>query len=76
MIDQWNGRIAKENVKFKKDAFRGFLGSLLGAPIEIVQGYAKLLSIEVPWSKILSKPVEVKIEDVHLILKSRGSYDR
>jgi hypothetical protein len=30
----------------------------------------------VPWSKILSKPVEIKIEDVHLILKSRRSYDR
>jgi len=36
VIDQWNGRIAKENVKFKKDAFRSLLGSMLGAPIEIV----------------------------------------
>lgn len=52
------------------------MGKLFGAPIEIVQGYAKQLLIEVPWSRILSKPVEVKIEDVHLILKSRGSYDR
>jgi hypothetical protein len=41
VIDQWNGRVAKENVKFKRDAFRHSLGGLVGAPIEIVQGYAK-----------------------------------
>lgn len=29
-----------------------------------------------PWTQILSKPVELKIEEIHIILKSRDHYDR
>ena len=32
--------------------------------------------IDVPWTQILSKPVELKIEEIHIILKSSDRYDR
>lgn len=32
--------------------------------------------VDVPWTQILSKPVELKIEEIHIILKSRDHYDR
>jgi TRAP-type C4-dicarboxylate transport system permease large subunit len=38
-IDQWNGRIAKENVKLRSTAFDWIFQSAFGAPCEIVQGY-------------------------------------
>lgn len=76
MIDQWNGRVAKENVKLKSTALEGLTTSLFGAPCHIVQGYIKKVSIEVPWYEILSKPVEIKLEEIHVILKASESYDK
>ena len=42
----------------------------------MVQGYIKKLKIDVPWNKILSDPVEVWLDDLHIILKSSEKYDR
>ena len=53
-MDSWFGKISKENVKFKHNAFEGLFRFLCGSPVTIVQGYVKKLSIDVPWSKILS----------------------
>jgi vacuolar protein sorting-associated protein 13A/C len=75
-IDQWNGRIAKENVKLRSTALDWIFTSIFGAPCEIVQGYIKKVVVDVPWTQILSKPVELKIEEIHIILKSRDHYDR
>jgi hypothetical protein len=41
-----------------------------------VQGYIKKICIDVPWTQILSKPVEIKIEEIHIIMKSSDAYDR
>jgi len=30
----------------------------------------------VPYTQILSKPVELRIEEIHIILKSKDHYDR
>ena len=76
VIDRWNGRIHKENVKIKRDAFEGLTKSIFGAPCTVVQGYIKKLQIDVPWSEIQSKPLEVTIEDLHVILTSSECYDR
>ena len=75
-IDQWNGRIAKENVKLRSTAFDWIFQSALGAPCEVVQGYIKKIAADVPYTQILSKPVELRIEEIHIILKSKDHYDR
>jgi hypothetical protein len=75
-IDQWNGRIAKDNVKLRSTALDSIFRSLFGAPCQIVQGYIKKFVIDVPWTQILSKPVELKIEEIHIIMKSSDRYDR
>ena len=49
---------------------------MFGAPAQVVQGYIKKFTIDVPWSKILSDPVEVTIDDLHVILKSNEFYNR
>jgi len=75
-LDQWNGKIAKEDVKLKNSACGELFAGLFGAPVNVFHGYIKKLTIEVPWSNLLSKPVEVKIEDVHIILTQSAKYDR
>ena len=71
-----NGRIAKENVKLRATAMDSIWRSVFGAPCQIVQGYIKKLIIEVPWYDILKKPVEIKLDEIHIIMKSSDSYDR
>ena len=76
MIDNWGRKIEKENVKLKATAFEDMTRTSLGLPITVVQGYIRLLTIDVPWSKLTSGPVEITIEDVHIILKSSEGYSR
>ena len=49
---------------------------MLGAPCTVVQGYIKKLQIDVPWSELQSKPLEVTVEDLHVILTSSECYQR
>ena len=49
---------------------------MFGSPAQVVQGYIKKLTIDVPWNKILSDPVEITIDDFHVILKSSEFYNR
>jgi hypothetical protein len=45
-------------------------------PLSIVQGYIRKLVVEVPITKIFSQPVQITIEDLHIIVKSSEKYDR
>lgn len=76
VIDRWNGRIQKENVKIKKDAFEWLTKTAFGAPCTVVKGYIKKLQVDVPWSELQSRPLEITIEDLHVILTSSECYER
>ena len=75
-IDNWNGKVEKDNVKVKKTALSGLFAAAFGTPVQVVQGYIKKIKIDIPWNKILSDPVEVWVDDLHVILKSGEKYDR
>jgi len=49
--------------------------SVLGAPIKVAKGYIQNLRINIPWSKLLSSPCEVNLDEIHVILKSSSTYD-
>lgn len=67
--------MVKENVAIKKTALENMLMGLLGAPVHVAKGYIKKLRIDIPWSRLLSQPCEVYLEDVHIIIKSPAVYD-
>ncbi len=50
--------------------------SLLGAPVQVVRGYIKKLRIDIPWNKLLSKPCEIYVDEVHIVIKSSTRYDK
>lgn len=48
---------------------------MFGAPVKVVKGYIKKLRLDIPWSKLMSKPCEIALEDVHLIVNCAGKFD-
>jgi hypothetical protein len=75
VIDKWNGQVVKDNVAIKKTALESLGMSLFGAPIQVVNGYIKKLRIDIPWNKLLSKPCEMYLEDLHVVIRSNPSFD-
>jgi hypothetical protein len=67
--------VSKDNVTVKETAFENIFSSLFGAPVTMVRGFIKKLRIDVPWNKLLSKPCENYLDDVHIVLKSSTKYD-
>lgn len=76
MIDKWNGQVVKDNVTIKKQALESLFMSAFGAPVIVVKGYIRKLRFDVPWNKLLSKPCEIYLEDVHVVVNSSAQYDR
>ena len=49
---------------------------MFGAPGQIVQGYIKKITADVPWSQIFTKPIDIRFEEIHIIMKASETYDR
>lgn len=75
MIDKWKGQVVKDNVTIKKNAVESICMSLFGAPVHVVKGYIKKVRIDIPWNKLLSKPCEMCLDEVHLVLKASTKFD-
>lgn len=43
---------------------------LFGAPVHVVNGFIKKVKIDVPWNKLMSKPVEITLDEVHMVLRA------
>lgn len=59
------GKIILENLKFKESFFENF--SLL-LPFKVLNSQVKSIEVEVPWSKLTSKSVEIVIDTIDLNL--------
>jgi len=76
VIDKWNGQVVKDNVLIKKQSLESLFMSAFGAPVTVNKGYIRKLRIDVPWNKLLSKPCEINLDDVHLVVNSSAKFDR
>jgi vacuolar protein sorting-associated protein 13A/C len=65
-VGVWGGDITLENVYLKPDALL-----LLQLPLLILYGKIVKLVIKVPWSKLSSSPVEVRLEGLSVILSTQ-----
>jgi len=70
VVDKWNGQVVKDNVTVKKTALEALFMSLFGAPVQVVKGHIKKLRLDIPWNKLLSKPCEITLDDLHIVIKS------
>lgn len=75
-IDTWNGIVVKDSCVIKTAALQPLSRSALGAPINVRTGFVRKIRINIPWSEILSKPVEVYLDDVHVVCDSPAGFDK
>lgn len=62
-ISVWSGDLKLQNVKLRPDIFKQYK-----IPLELVYGQIGNLKISVPWQNIGSKPVDVLIENVYIVV--------
>ena len=75
-IDNWNGVVVKESCLVKPTALQSLMRSAVGAPVTVKTGFVRKIRAVVPWSEILSKPVEIYLDDIHVICDSPAGFDR
>jgi hypothetical protein len=75
-IDNWNGVVIKEDCIIKKSALQSIMRSAVGAPVQVQTGFVRNIRIVVPWNQILSKPVEIYLDDVHAICDTPDHFDK
>jgi vacuolar protein sorting-associated protein 13A/C len=61
-VGVWAGKIEMRNISLREDAL-----SELHLPVQVVRGSISHILLKVPWSKLTSEPVIVKITDVFLV---------
>lgn len=64
------GRLVIDDVQLRADTFNG-----PHIPFHVQQGRAGRLRVNVPWSALRSSPVQVYLENVHLIAAPKKSHD-
>ena len=67
-IGVWSGNIELKNVKLKTDII-----TKLELPLFISYSFIGKLDVKLPWKSLGSKPVEVKLEDVYIIVSPLNS---
>lgn len=72
----WDGRVVKEGCVVKAAALQSLMRAAVGAPVTVKAGFVRKISVVVPWSEILSKPVELYLDDIHVICDSPAGFDR
>ena len=63
-VSIWHGDIELNDVELKKDIF-----TTLQKPMELVYGRIGYLRIKIPWRSLGSKPVEVDVRDVWVVVQ-------
>jgi vacuolar protein sorting-associated protein 13A/C len=63
-VSIWNGDVKLQNVRLRADIFKQFK-----LPLELVFGRIGNLQVSVPWKSISSKPVDVTIDDVYIVVR-------
>ena len=69
-IGVWSGNIVIQNVSLKPDIL-----NILELPIQMKFSFIGKLSVKVPWASLGSKPVEVELEDVYIVLSPIPNVD-
>ncbi|KAF8509808.1 vacuolar protein sorting-associated protein 13 [Gautieria morchelliformis] len=57
------GQLALRNLRLKKSALDKFR-----LPVDVLEGHLGKLTLSIPWTSLSSKPVEILIEDIYLLI--------
>ena len=63
-VSMWSGDVRLHNVKLRNDIFQQFK-----LPLDLVFGQIGELQVSLPWSSIGSKPVDVLVGDMFIVVR-------
>jgi vacuolar protein sorting-associated protein 13A/C len=66
----WSGDVKLKNLELRREAL-----DQLRLPLNVVEGHLGQLTLQIPWSNLRGKPVQVHIEDVFLLAAPREDAD-
>ena len=66
-IGIWSGNIVIQNISVKPEVIQ-----MLGLPVKMKYSFVGKLTVSVPWTSLSSKPVEIVLEDVFVIIEPIG----
>ena len=69
-IGIWSGDIVIQNIAVKPEVIQ-----MLELPVKMKYSFVGKLSVSVPWKNLGSKPVEIVLEDVYIIMEPVGKDD-
>ena len=52
------------------------LRSVVGAPVYVKTGFCRKIRINIPWNEIMSKPVEIFLDDIHGICETPPGFNK
>ncbi|XP_023036340.1 vacuolar protein sorting-associated protein 13B isoform X1 [Drosophila willistoni] len=64
-VSLWEGEVTFHNLDLRLDV----LEEELNLPVELVSGHIHELSIQVPWTKLMSEPVKIVINTIEFVAK-------
>ena len=67
-VSFWGGDVVLRNLELRLDV----LEQELSYPLQIKSGRIRELVLHIPWNAILSKPVEIGIKDVEIVVKLKS----
>ena len=65
-VSKWSGRVQKEGCLIKKSALDQ-LSLVLGIPLVVHKGFVEKVVINVPWTNFRTKPVDVIVDNLHIV---------
>src|SRR3989338_4998006 len=63
------GKVRLENLKVKNEALNA-----LNLPVSLKYGKVKSLELEIPWLSLGSKPIQIKLSDLYLVIEPTTSF--
>lgn len=63
----WTGKIHIQNASFRHERINELL-KLHNIPLSIKYSYLGALELDVPWNKLSSAPVNIKLSNVYIVL--------
>jgi vacuolar protein sorting-associated protein 13A/C len=64
----WTGKINIQNASFKHQKINELL-RLSNIPFSIKYSFLGSLELDIPWKKLNSAPVEIKVDQVYIVFK-------
>lgn len=70
VLGVWNGQMSLQHLRLRRDAFDAF-----ELPFRVANGYIGRLDISVPWTRLQTEPVCVRVHDLYVSLDTDFSWD-